>query len=84
MGIADSMQAAQQEMMANQKSMQIEMAMKSRQSQMAMQTAIGKERFKYFSGFVGLLYCLMPLAAFKNKNPAFAAPMVPLGIAWCF
>ena len=30
MGVADSMQAAQKEMMANQKNMQIEMAMKQR------------------------------------------------------
>ena len=35
-GVSEGMKAAQQDMMANQKQMQIEMSMKSRQAQMAM------------------------------------------------
>ena len=71
-------------MMANQKNMQIEMAMKQRQAQMAMQTAIGKERFKYYSYFVGLLYTICPLIAFKLHTPQAVIPLVPLSILWCY
>ncbi len=52
-------------MVANQRSMQIEMAMKQRQAQMAMQTAMARERLKYFSAFAGLLYVVLPIVAFK-------------------
>ena len=56
-------------MMANQKNMQIEMAMKQRQAQMAMQTAMAKERFRYYCYFLALLYVKLPIAAFKSHKP---------------
>ena len=71
-------------MMANQKSMQIEMAMKQRQAQMAMQTALAKERFKYFNGFMGTLMVLLPIGAYKTHNPKMIAPLVPLTLVWCY
>ena len=69
-------------MMANQKGMQLEMAMKQRQAQMAMGMAIGKERFTYYSVFVGLLYTTLPIAAIKSHNPMLLGPLFPLTIAW--
>ena len=58
--------------------------MKQRQAQMAMQTAIGKERFKYFSYFMATLYVALPLGAFKEHNPKLIIPLVPLSLLWCF
>ena len=52
-------------MMVNQRAMQIEMAMKQRQAQMAMQRAMALERFYYYSGFVTLAAIFLPIAAFK-------------------
>ena len=84
MGIADSMQAAQKEMMDNQKATMIEMAMKQRQAQMAMMTAIGKEQLKYYSTFVALLYFVLPVVAYKHRAPVAIVPLVPLSILWCW
>ena len=49
--------------------MQQEMGMKQRQAMMAMQMAMGKERFKYYSLFVGSLYIAVPIAAYKLRKP---------------
>ena len=70
--------------MEKQRQMQLEMAMKQRQTQMAMQTALAKERFHYYSAFVGLLYSVLPIAAVKNRNPALLFPLVPVSFAWAF
>ena len=51
---------------------------------MAMQQAIGKERFKYLSYFIATLYVALPIAAFKEHNPKAIIPLVPLSIIWCF
>ena len=51
---------------------------------MAMQSAIGKERFKYISLFVGTVYLLAPIGAAKTHNPLILIPMVPLGVLWAF
>ena len=78
------MQAVSREMADSQKSMQIEMAMKQRQAQMAMQIAINKERFKYISGFVGILYLVLPVAAFKTRNVQLIFPLAPFSLLWAF
>ena len=49
---------------------------------MAMQTAVGKERFKYYCGFVGLCYTVCPIIAAKTRNIAPLIPLVPLTIMW--
>ena len=46
--------------------MQIEMAIKQRQAQLAAQVALGKERFKYYSFVVGLAWFFLPIGAFKT------------------
>ena len=51
---------------------------------MAMQTAIGKERFNYISAFIGLAFVVLPIAAHKKHAPQMVAPLVPLSILWCF
>ena len=58
--------------------------MKQRQAQMAMQQAVGRERFKYVTAFCGLLATILPVAAFKTHNPALVFPLVPLSIFWAF
>ena len=51
---------------------------------MAMQTAIGRERFKYITAFCGLVATVLPIAAFKTHNPALVGPLVPISILWAF
>ena len=80
MGISDSIAS----MAKNQRDMQIEMAMKQRQAQLAMQQAIGKERFKYYSALYGLAWIGLPLGAMKKKNPATLIPLFPMTFAWLF
>ena len=66
------------------RAMQIEMGMKQRQAMMASQMAMGKERFKYYSVFVGLAYIGLPIGAYKKKNPAMLIGLVPMSIGWSF
>ena len=63
---------------------QIEMAMKQRQDQMSMQMAVGKERFFYYSIFVGLVWLALPMVAIKEKKPQLLAPVVVTGFGWCY
>ena len=51
---------------------------------MAMQLAVGKERFKYFSYFTGLAFAVLPVVAFKHHAPKMIVPLVPLSIIWCW
>ena len=73
MGIAATIEEKMKSGMASQgrqmKEMNIEMAMKNRQVGMAMQMAVGKERFHYYSIFVAGAFCFLPIAAFKTKKP---------------
>ena len=70
--------------MAKQRNMQIEMAMKQRQAQMAMQRAMAIERFHYYSCFVGLAAIFLPIGAVKSHKPQMVAPLVPMSIGWLF
>ena len=45
---------------------------------------MGKERFWYYSVFVGTLACVLPIAAIKQKKPALFGPLLPLGLGWSF
>ena len=49
-----------------------------------MQLAIGKEKFRYYSCFVGLMYILIPIGVLKTHKPAMLVPLVPLSIGWLF
>ena len=73
MGIAATIEEKMKSGMASQgrqmKEMNIEMAMKNRQVGMAMQMAVGKERFFYYSIFVFGAFSFLPIAAFKTKKP---------------
>ena len=71
-------------MAQNQKAMQIEMAMKQRQAQLAMQQALAKERFIYFSVLYGLACFALPIGAVKSKNPKLVIPLVPLTLNFLF
>ena len=45
---------------------------------------MSRERLKYYSVFVGLVWLVAPLAAYHNKNPAALAICVPTGLGWAF
>ena len=49
-----------------------------------MQTAIGKERFKYFSGFYAVCCFFLPIGAFKTHNPKIIMPLAPLSIIMAY
>ena len=66
------------------KANQIDMAMKNRQSELAMQMASKKEGFKYYTIFVGTLFTVLPIAAFKTHNPKLLVPLVPMSFGWTF
>ena len=87
-GVADSIKAGMAENMTNQqvamRAMQVEMQMKMRQAGMSMQLAIARERFWYYSLFVGTLFTVLPLAAIKTHNPRLLGPLFPMGISWTF
>ena len=51
---------------------------------MSMQMAIGKERFMYYSFFVGTAMLFLPIAAFKTHNPGLVGPLFPMTVAWSF
>ena len=51
---------------------------------MATNMALGKERFKYYSLFVGLVWIFAPIAVIKTHNPAPLGGMLVTGFAWTF
>ena len=63
---------------------QIEMAMKNRQAEMSMRMAEGKERFFYYSIFVGILWIVCPLAALKTRKIEALTPCIVTGFGWTF
>ena len=46
--------------------------------------AMAKERFWYYSVFVGTAYIFLPLGAFKTHNPAMLGPLFPMAVGWCY
>ena len=64
--------------------MQIEMAMKNRQTEIALKMAMGRERFKYYSVFFGIVLFMAPIAAYKNRSPKMLAPLIPMSFGWSF
>ena len=51
---------------------------------MAMQTAIGKERFMYYSFLVSLAFTFLPIFAVVFKKPQMLVPLVPMGFSWTY
>ena len=43
-----------------------------------------KEGFKYYSIFVGTLFAVLPIAAFKTRNPKLLMPLFPMSFGWTF
>ena len=69
---------------AGMKTIQLEMAMKQRQSMMAMQTAMARERVKYYSVLAGAAWIFLPIAIVKKKNPMLVAPLFIISLSWTF
>lgn len=51
---------------------------------MAVQISIGRERFKYYSGFYFTTMFICTAGFIKTKKPQILAPLVPLSFAWAF
>mgnify|MGYP001626603484 CR=1 FL=1 len=51
---------------------------------MATMMAMNKERFWYYSLFVGLVWIAGPVVAIKTHNPAPLGIMVTTGFGWTF
>ena len=63
---------------------QKQMVLKQRQTQMAMQIAMGRERFKYYSWFY---YTLVPICFFgavAKKNAQLLIPIIPLSYSYAY
>ena len=58
--------------------------MKQRQMMLAFQMGMGKERFWYYSVFVGIMYVLLPIGAVKKHNPAMLVGLLPMTLGWTF
>lgn len=58
--------------------------MKQRQMQLATQQALGRERLKYYTGFVILVLMGSFSRSTSQKNALYLAPIVPLGFMWAF
>ena len=72
------MRQMQSEMMAKQMGRQKQLAMQQRQMMMASQVAMGRERLRYQCYFYCTLFTILPIAAFKTKNPKLLFPFVPI------
>lgn len=45
---------------------------------------MAKERFKYYCLLVGLAFLVLPLGAFKRKNPVMIFPLFPMSIGTAY
>ena len=51
---------------------------------MSMQLAIARERFWYYSVFVGTLAIVLPIGAIKTRNPKIMGPLFPMSVSWTY
>lgn len=70
--------------MEAQMQFQKELIIKQRQTQMAMQVALGRERFCYFQEFFCMVVPLCILGAYLKKEPKLLGPILPLSFAYAF
>ena len=84
MGITATLEKKVADAKAGMKEMQLEQGMKQRQMMMSFQMGMGKERFWYYSVFVGTMYVLLPIGAIKTKNPAMIVGLFPMSVGWTF
>lgn len=63
MGIAQSMGDNMKKNMESQMQFQKELIIRQRQTQLAMQVALGRERFKYYGWFYALVAPALTIAA---------------------
>jgi hypothetical protein len=76
----ESMRKTQEEMMTKQR----DMMLKQRQLQLAHQFSLGKDRFLFYSAFLGLASIGCILGFKKSKNPSALAPLLPFSFAWIY
>jgi hypothetical protein len=61
------------------------MALKQRETQMALELARAKDRFHFFCGLYSTVFCAGLTAAFHLRNPApLIGPLIPLTWAFAF
>lgn len=63
---------------------QKELIIRQRQAQLAMQIGLGRERFKYYAAFCGLVIPAAIIGAIVKKNHALLSPVVPLSFMLAF
>ena len=51
---------------------------------MAVQFAVGRERFAWYSIFCGIIFPLCLIGAKKKHTPAPLIPILPLGFIWAY
>lgn len=82
--VGKKMKDAQAEMMEQQMARQLCMQNEMRKKQIAMQLALGRERFWYYTIFVSGVATACTLGALITKNPKLIAPLWPLGMGYWF
>lgn len=70
--------------MEAQKKFQKQVLLKQRQLQLATQQAMGRERFKYYAVFSGLVCIGAIVRTYATKNPLYLIPIVPLSFLTAF
>ena len=75
-----SMKENSKVMLVNQK----ETMLLNRQTMMAVQYSVGKERFQWFSAFYLSLCVILPIISFKTKKPATMVPLYPLSFVFFY
>lgn len=84
MGIAQAMGENMKKNMDAQKQFQKELILKQRQTQLAVQIAMSRQTFKYFSGFYYTVATICTLAFIKTKNPKVLIPLIPFSFVYAF
>lgn len=84
MGITQAMGDNMKKNMDTQMQFQKELIIRQRQTQLAMQVALGRERFKYFCAFYCTVVPLSIIGAIAKKNHMLFGPVIPLSFMLAF
>ncbi|CAK65966.1 unnamed protein product (macronuclear) [Paramecium tetraurelia] len=89
--ISNSMKENQKEMQKEMQKKQLELILKQRQTQLAIQFASGKEFFHWYASFYCLIFPFCVIGAIKKKvhfdiiqNPLPVVVLVPLGFVCAY
>ncbi|CAD8063675.1 unnamed protein product [Paramecium sonneborni] len=77
--ISNSMKENQKEMQKEMQKKQLELMLKQRQAQLAIQFASGKELFHWYASFYSFIFPICVIGAIKKKNPLPILVLIPLG-----